>query len=128
MFMQTTPLFYSAEGSHLKPWIPAPWAHLTMQQDLLYAALRKAADSREQADQVQWVYETLNRATAPQLLWAARNAGFEVVKEYRTYDEIIPPDELKEIYAEEVLTTNQLVFVARHAPSSAKQVAVTHSS
>jgi SAM-dependent methyltransferase len=118
MFLQTTPLFYSAEGSHLKPWVPTSWAHLTMQQDLLYAALRKAADSREQANQLQWVYETLNRVTAPQLLRAARQAGFEVVKEYRTHDEIAPPDELKEIYTEDVLTTNQLVFIARHASSS----------
>jgi cyclopropane fatty-acyl-phospholipid synthase-like methyltransferase len=118
MFLQTAPLYYSAEGSNLKPWIPAPWAHLIMQRDLFYAALRQSAGSREQADQLQRVYETLNRVTAPQLLRAARQAGFEVIKEYRTYDEITPPDELKEIFRQEVLTTNQLVFIARHASSS----------
>jgi hypothetical protein len=99
----------------MKPWVPAPWAHLTMQQDLFYAALRERTTSRDQADQLQWVYETLNRVTAPQLLRAVRQAGFEVAREYRTYDEMPVPEELKEIYTEDVLTTNQLVFLARHA-------------
>lgn len=115
MFLQTTPLFYSAEGSHMKPYVPAPWAHLSMQQNLFYAALRERTDNRDQADQLQWVYETLNRVTAPQLLRAAKRAGFEIVREYRTYDEIPIPDELKEIYTVEALTTNQLVFLAKHA-------------
>ncbi|HEY0182690.1 MAG TPA: class I SAM-dependent methyltransferase [Rhodopila sp.] len=115
MFLQTTPLYYSAEGSHLKPWVPAPWAHLSMQQDLFYAALRASADSDEHANHLKWVYETLNRATAPQLLRAARQAGFEIIREYRTHDELDIPDEIKEIYTPEALTTNQLVFLARHA-------------
>lgn len=114
MFLQTTPLFYSAEGSHMKPWVPAPWAHLTMQQDAFYATLRKRTDSRDQAYHLQWVYETLNRVTAPQLLRAVKQAGFEVVREYRTHDEVPVPEDLKEIYAEDVLTTNQLVFLAKH--------------
>lgn len=114
MFLQTTPLFYSTEGSHLKPWVPVPWAHLTMQQDLLYAALRERTDSRDQADHLQWVYERLNRMTAPQLLRAVKQTGFEVVREYRTHDEVPVPEELKEIYTEDVLTTNQLVFLAKH--------------
>jgi cyclopropane fatty-acyl-phospholipid synthase-like methyltransferase len=119
MFLQTTPLYYSAEGSHMKPWVPAPWAHLSMQQDLLYAALRAKTKSREQADHLQWVYETLNRVTAPQLLRAAKEAGFEIVREYTTRDEVAVPEELKEIYTEEALTTNQLVFLAKHGAASA---------
>jgi cyclopropane fatty-acyl-phospholipid synthase-like methyltransferase len=114
MFLQTTPLFYSAEGSHLKPWVPAPWAHLSMQQDLFYAALRAATENRKQADDLQWVYETLNRVTAPELLRAANEAGFEIIREYRTYDEIPIPEPLKEIYTEEALTTQQLVFLAKN--------------
>jgi cyclopropane fatty-acyl-phospholipid synthase-like methyltransferase len=115
MFLQTTPLYYSAEGSHLKPWVPEPWAHLTMQQDRFYDALRKAADSQEQAAQLQYVYETLNRQTAPQLLRAARRAGFEIVREYRTHESPPVPPELLEIYTAEALTTDQLVLLARHA-------------
>jgi|GEM_PF-1036402 len=122
MFLQTTPLFYSAEGSHLMPWAPWPWAHLTMQQDRLYAALRSGCENREQADHLQWVYETLNRTTAPALLRAVNEAGFDVVREYRTHDEHAVPEELKEIYTEEVLTTNQLVFLAKVRSSSSVYV------
>jgi cyclopropane fatty-acyl-phospholipid synthase-like methyltransferase len=115
MFLQTTPLYYSAEGSHLKPWVPAPWAHLLMQQDLFYAALAQQTESEEQARQLRWVYETLNRVTAPQLLRAARRAGFEIVREFRTFDELDIPEDLKEIYNADVLRTNQLVFLATHS-------------
>ena len=113
MFLQTTPLFYSSEGSHFKPWVPEPWAHLSMQQDRFLAALRAAAYSQEQADHLWRVYMTLNRATAPNLLRAAANAGFEVIREYRTYDEIPVPEHLLEVYTREALTTQQLVFLAR---------------
>jgi len=115
MFLQTTPLFYSAEGSQMKPWVPLPWAHLIMQQDLFFEALRKRTSSPDQARHLRWVYETLNRSTAPQMLKAAQQAGFEVIREYKTFDEIAVPDELKEIYSLDVLTTNQLVFLAKHA-------------
>lgn len=113
MFLQTTPLYYSAEGSHLKPWVPEPWAHLRMQQSLFQDSLRQNADSLEQADQLWWVYQTLNRATAASLLQAVVEAGFQVVREYRTCDDIEVPQDLKEIYVEDVLKTNQLVFLAR---------------
>jgi cyclopropane fatty-acyl-phospholipid synthase-like methyltransferase len=115
MFLQTTPLYYSAEGSHLKPWIPEPWAHLSMQQDLFYEALRARTHSRQQADELQYVYETLNKVTAPQLLRDVKAAGFQVIREYRTRDEHPIPDELKQIFNEDVLMTNQLVLLAKHA-------------
>ena len=114
MFLQTTPLYYSAQGSHLTSLISEPWAHLTMQQNLLYAALRKNAENMDRANRLQWVYETLNRATAPQLLRSAKKAGLAIVREYRTHDEIPVPEELKEVYTEEALSTNQLVFLAKH--------------
>lgn len=117
MFLQTTPLYYSAEGSHLKPWVPAPWAHLSMQQDLLYAALREKIEDAGQFEQLRSVYETLNRATAPELIRAVQRAGFRIVREYRTFDEIEVPAHLKEIYTEDALMTNQLVFLAAHAES-----------
>jgi hypothetical protein len=53
--------------------------------------------------------------TAQQLTRAVKQAGFEIVREYRTYDEIDIPDDLAEIYREEVLKTNQLVLRAKHA-------------
>ena len=114
MFLQTTPLYYSAEGSHLKPWVPAPWSHLQMQQDLLYAALSEKT-TKEQFEHLRFVYKSLNRATAPGLIRAAEASGFKIVREYRTSDEIPIPDELKEIYVEDTLRTNQLVFLATHS-------------
>jgi len=114
MFLQTTPLYYSAEGSHLKPWIPEPWAHLWMQRSEFYDKLRTKL-TPEEASHLQHVFETLNKTTAPALLRAAREAGFEILREYRTRDESKPPDSLLDVFNEDVLTTNQLVFLA--APS-----------
>lgn len=115
MFLQTTPLYYSAEGSHFKPWIPEPWAHLSMEQDLFYAALRSATETPQQANDLIQVYEGLNRVTAPQLIRAVQQAGFEVIREYRTYDDLPIPDHLLEIYTKEALTTQQVVLLAGHA-------------
>lgn len=115
MFLQTTPLYYSAEGSHFKPWIPEPWAHLSMQQDLFYEALRSATDGPQQAVDLIGVYEGLNRMTARQLIRAVQQAGFEVLREYRTYDDLPIPDHLLEVYTKEALTTQQVVLLAGHA-------------
>ncbi len=41
--------------------------------------------------------------TAGQLLRAVKQAGFEVIREYRTHDEVPVPEDLKEIYTEDVL-------------------------
>jgi cyclopropane fatty-acyl-phospholipid synthase-like methyltransferase len=113
MFLQTTPLYYSAKGSHLTEQIPTPWAHLLMQQDLLYKELRDKCSTYEQAYFLQTaIYETLNRITAPGLLRAAKEAGFEIVREYRTHDQDTPPAELLEVFNEDVLVTDQLVFLA----------------
>ena len=114
MFMQTAPLYYSAWGAHVRWWAPEPWVHLRMQTDLFYDRLRLKLNEQEFAAQ-KYVYETLNRATASELLRAAAEAGFEVTREHRTYDEIPIPEDLKEIFREDVLTTNQLVFLAKHA-------------
>ncbi|WP_031362690.1 SAM-dependent methyltransferase [Caballeronia sordidicola] len=115
MFLQTTPLFYSAYGSHLEPWIPVPWAHLSMQQNLYYAELRKRTSNQEEYESLLRTYETLNRATDWQIIRAAKAAGFEITREHRTYDDFPIPDEVREIYKEEALRTNQLVFLAKHA-------------
>lgn len=113
MFLQTTPLYYSAFGSHFEPWIPIPWAHLTMQHDRFYTELRKNTNDEALYRSLIDTYETLNRATDPQLLVAAREVGFEIIREHRTYDEQPIPEPLKCVYQESVLRTNQLVFLAR---------------
>ncbi|EIF28195.1 methyltransferase family protein [Burkholderia sp. Ch1-1] len=115
MFLQTTPLFYSAFGSHFQQWIPEPWAHLSMQQDLLFARVRAKVQNDADYDSLMRTYETLNRATDTQIIRAIREAGFEIVKEHRTYDEYPIPPDLSEVYQEKVLRTQQLVFLAKHA-------------
>jgi cyclopropane fatty-acyl-phospholipid synthase-like methyltransferase len=112
MFLQTTPLYYSAKGSHLTPWIPEPWAHLLMQRSELYDRLRAKLPSASEVSEVQHVFETLNKTTAPALLRAARAAGFKILREYETQDEEEPPSALLEIFHRDTLTTNQLVFLA----------------
>ncbi len=115
MFLQTTPLYYSANGSHFMPWLGVPWAHLTMQHDRFFSSLREKVESAEEFAGLREMYESLNRITAEQLLRAVRLAGFEIIRDYRTYDEVEIPDDLKKIYAEDVLRTNQLVLLTKHA-------------
>ncbi|MGF7136723.1 cyclopropane fatty-acyl-phospholipid synthase-like methyltransferase [Paraburkholderia sp. EB58] len=115
MFLQTTPLFYSAFGSHFQHWMPDPWSHLSIQHDVFCNEIKKRVGDRSAANDLLCMYENLNRATANQILRAARRVGFDVVKEHRTYDDYPIPDDLREIYSEDVLRTNQLVFIAKHA-------------
>jgi cyclopropane fatty-acyl-phospholipid synthase-like methyltransferase len=115
MFLQTTPLYYSAFGSHFQRWMPIPWSHLSIQHDLFCNEMRARVADEAQARDLLCMYENLNRATANQILRAAAKAGFEIVREYRTHDDYPIPTDLEEIFREEVLLTNQLVFLARHA-------------
>ena len=132
-FLQSTPLYYSANGSHLGPWIPEPWAHLWMQQDIyrrkLFDAPTTPANVRSEwsvyiplnADQITerallWdTFVSLNRITAPQLCRLVTDTGFKIVRDYRTQDEIPIPPDLAEIYNEAILTTQQIVLLLRHA-------------
>jgi 2-polyprenyl-3-methyl-5-hydroxy-6-metoxy-1,4-benzoquinol methylase len=114
MFLQTTPLYYSTFGSHLKSWIPQPWAHLLMQHDLLREKLRAAVEDDSRYAELINTYETLNRATDFQILDSARNAGFEIVRDYRTFNEEPIPESLLRVYQEPVLQTEQLVFLAKN--------------
>jgi 2-polyprenyl-3-methyl-5-hydroxy-6-metoxy-1,4-benzoquinol methylase len=115
MFLQTTPLFYSAHGSHFKQWLPEPWIHLTLQHSLLFAALREKLQSEEMFAKWSALYETLNKVTEPQLMRAIGEAGFEIIREHRTFDEFPIPRGLGEIFNEQVLRTNQLAFLAKLA-------------
>ena len=128
-FLQVSPLFYSSNGSHMGPWVPAPWAHLTMQHNTFHQHLKDAPptpahvrsewavyipiDSGKEVERtLLWeTYQTLNRVTAPQLCSLTRGAGFKIVRDYRTCTEQKPPDELKEIYREDILTTEQIVLL-----------------
>lgn len=128
-FVQISPLYYSAAGSHLAPWVPEPWAHLSMQHDRFKSALLSAAptppdvrrtwsvyipmdaDAAIERAALWDTYTTLNRITAPQLCSLLADAGFTTLRDYRTTDDIPVPSDLAQIYREDVLTTQQIVLL-----------------
>jgi len=123
-FLQVAPLYYSAYGSHLREFLSEPWAHLTMQLSTLKEAV--LGDESAEISPVEigndlelrrkraWsCFETLNLATADELLEVFRDHGFSVVREYRTSNDDSPPSSLLRVYDEEVLTTEQIVVLFR---------------
>lgn len=131
-FLQISPLYYSANGSHMGPWVPEPWAHLSMQQDAFYRCLLAAeptaaavrsewsvyispdADKETERAKLWDIYYTLNKITAPQLCRLARGAGFEIVRDYRTKCDATVPQHMAEIYDQGILTTEQIVLLMRN--------------
>jgi len=131
LFLQISPLYYSAFGSHLSPWIPAPWAHLQMQLDHFQSALFDApetplkvrnewsvyipmdADRQTERSALWDTFAELNRITAPELVEMLGGAGFEILRDYRTRNEVPVPHRLSNIYDPDVLTTEQVVLLAR---------------
>lgn len=130
-FLQISPLFYSAFGSHMQPWISEPWAHLSMQHDLykktIYEApptsddvraawgvyIPQGSDHKIERDALWETYTTLNRVTAAQLVRIVKDVGFEIIRELRTKDEVEVPSDLAAIYDRETLTTQQIVLLLR---------------
>jgi len=115
LFIQIAPLYYSAEGSHMMPWVRVPWGHLIYQHDIFYHNLARVVGDGEELRSLWSTYRTLNKLTAPQLVDAVKAAGFEIVRDYRTKDEYDIPSSLRAIFQEDVLTTNQIVILARAA-------------
>ncbi|APH59371.1 class I SAM-dependent methyltransferase [Granulibacter bethesdensis] len=131
LFIQIDPLYYSAHGSHLTPWLVEPWLHLTLQSDEFRRRLLNApntsakvrnewavyipldADKATERAALLETYETLNRLTAPQLRSIAEATGFEVIRDYRTTTDLEVPPHLLEIYHREVLITDQIVILLR---------------
>lgn len=130
-FLQISPLYYSAMGSHLYPWVSIPWGHLLLQQDRYYQQLFEAPDTPS-AVRDQWsvyipleaekfderralwdTYFSLNKVTVPYLCRLVQEAGFEIVRDYRTKDEFQIPQRLAEIFNEDIITTQQIVLLMR---------------
>lgn len=112
-FIQIAPLYHSAEGSHLKPWIPEPWAHLRYQHSI-YEKMLKAGCADERERETLWsVYTTLNKVTADQIVDMSKSAGFEILRDYRTRNQIDAPIDLLRIYHQDVLMTDQVVLLMR---------------
>lgn len=132
VFLQISPLFYSRDGSHLAPWINQPWGHLSMEHDVFKEtlwdapatpeALRKAwsvyipldADQEIEQQKLWETYVTLNKTTAPQLERAAADAGLQIIRDYRTKNDDAIPLDIAEIYDEDTLRTEQIVWLLTH--------------
>jgi SAM-dependent methyltransferase len=133
MLLQISPLYYSCYGSHLSPWIPIPWGHLTLQNDVFYQHLMSAEETpndvrsawavyipidakREIERRILWeTYSTLNKVTAPQLARIINGSGLKIVRDYRTVAETPVPKELSELFSEDILKTEQIVWMLQHA-------------
>jgi hypothetical protein len=129
--LQISPLYYSRDGAHLDQWLPLPWGHLRLTdrklRDLLFAAPALAADGAEKwpvyassllkrsfdREAVWGVYQTLNKVTVPRLERLVDEAGFKIVRDYRTTDDDPIPDGLLDTFHESVLRTNQIVWLLR---------------
>ena len=141
-FLQISPLYYSAFGSHLDVLVPEPWAHLSMQDNLLQSRVlyaprvggSKRINEGEQAPaddqafrQGLWsCYSTLNKLTADALVDLFTSSGFEIVRDYRTECEAEPPRELESVFRREVLKTEQIVLLLRRPGNPASGAASAH--
>ena len=110
---QIAPLFYSSEGSHLTHRIREPWCHLLTQHSVFYERLCAAVPDPAERDALWSTYRTLNRITARELVERIARSGFEVLRTYFSKDAAAPPQRLRAIYRDEVLSTNQVVVLAR---------------
>jgi 2-polyprenyl-3-methyl-5-hydroxy-6-metoxy-1,4-benzoquinol methylase len=132
-FLQISPLYYSAFGSHLGPWVAKPWAHLSMQDETFSKAFFSAPEaSQEIADswsvylpqgtatvdkrRLIWAtYQTLNKTTAAELARRANRAGLKIVRDYRTKSEHPIPEHLAELFERSALTTEQIVWLLQRS-------------
>ncbi len=115
LFIQIAPLFYSSEGAHLNHLVPEPWGHLINQHSLYREKLRAACPDDASFNSHWATYTTLNRITAPALLKAVRAAGFNVLRDYTTREDLDIPTQLEGIFERDVLLTNQVVLLAQPA-------------
>lgn len=122
LFLQIAPLFYSAFGSHLQTVIDTPWAHLTMQHDLLrrvfFNAPKQGPYVAESDDNFQKIkesiwstYVTLNKVTAWDILDLFEANGFKTLKRHTTQEPYVPSKSLARIYSKKVLVTDQIVVL-----------------
>jgi SAM-dependent methyltransferase len=124
LFVQIAPLYYSSEGSHLLPWIPERWGHLSNQHDIYREKLQQAVNHEKVAFDSLWsMYSTLNRLTAEQLVRAVVSGGFSIIRQSCSREEHEIPQGLLDVYMEEALRTFQIVLLAEPAdPHGPKEV------
>lgn len=114
LFTQGAPLYYSPFGSHLSSYLPQPWAHLTMQQNLFFHKLRLACDGDDEYTEMCSLYNTLNKMTHVQLSRAIENTGMREIRSLLSKNpgyEDIQDSMLLSIYHKDILLTEQAVYL-----------------
>ncbi len=111
-FLQIKPLYYSPQGSHLYRYDGTPWVHLLVQHDALKAIVEASPAANAETRAREWhQYETLNRATADDIVAAAIAAQFKVHTELRRTTQLIPCQRLTRTFTLEALTTEEIQLV-----------------
>lgn len=127
-FLQIEPLFYSPYGSHLRRYDDAPWHHLLVSEDDLWAVI-EAHQGPIDAAEVDFgfadfgvegykrfvfkEYQALNRLTADELVEIVVHAGFTVERQERRSIELPIPPSLQGRYPEDWLRNNEILLLLR---------------
>ena len=129
VFLQISPLYYSALGAHLDTLVDLPWVHLLMQNNLLRHAVFSAAKNETYAQEddenyaaikagIWSCYETLNKITADQVIELFEANGFTTVKQMRTDCSATPPPSLTRIFSPELLKNEGLFVLFQKTPEA----------
>jgi SAM-dependent methyltransferase len=112
-FLQISPLYFSPKGAHLYRFDSTPWLHLLHEADALKAMVMNA-EMPEATKLHEWrQFETLNRATADDIIAAALAAGFSLAFEERLRVPDEPPPRLIRAYNRDALVTDEIRLLLR---------------
>jgi SAM-dependent methyltransferase len=112
-FLQISPLYFSPKGAHLYRFDSSPWLHLLHEADALKAMVMNS-EMPEAAKLHEWrQFETLNRATADDIVAAALAAGFSLEFEERLCVPDEPPARLIRAYNRDALVTDEIRLLLR---------------
>ncbi len=132
-FLQIEPLYFSPFGSHLGRFVAQPWAHLTLDGNALWQAVRghageidalekdlSHADHGGELGYKRFIFDEflhLNRLTADELEALVTGVGFEIVRRERRRMEADLtgpiPDALAGLMDEDRLRTNEILLLLR---------------
>jgi SAM-dependent methyltransferase len=108
LFIQSSPLYFSPEGSLLGRYYKAPWHHLLLTIDQLRDGVFSAgAGGTETREWHQFL--GLNRLTAEDIIDRATGAGLNLNRIKKLHTELVPPPRLTRVYDADVLTTTEFM-------------------
>lgn len=115
LFIQIDPLYFSPKGAHLYNAMETPWVHLLEQHDVLLEKVMASDIPDQNKPGLIQQYESLNRITADELFDQLAASGFEIIRKSTTKSDLVPPDLLRKVYTDGVLTTNSVHVLAARA-------------